>query len=353
MRSETFAFLAASVIVAGSCALLFVVYSRRAFSSRYMSLWLTASLLVVLCTISYLAEAQLEHPPLVAALGNGAMLGAAGFVWLGCRSFNRLSIRLGWVVAAVLAVMILTVLPSSVDPTRQGMFPKLIGLTAFSALTAFESRRGVLGSFRVSWVMTIAQLLYALYAGSRAMALSLQGHDGSLFVNYFNVEIMTTVSLAFVLVNTIVLVLIRIEELVVRRGHGVRGCYMSLRKLVALHRQRAGSAVLSIEILDFGVIRQAYGSAHAQELVTRLFDCALRSIPNALAIASDRDGTVSVLLPHPPADHDVITAVKSEYRTQSSGLADGYASTLKTTMSVAANVQAKQRENGGMPRAVD
>ncbi|SMQ71248.1 hypothetical protein SAMN06295909_2508 [Plantibacter sp. VKM Ac-1784] len=350
MSSETFAFLAASVMVAGSCALLFVADSRRAFSGRYMNLWLTASMLVVLCAASYLTEAELDHPSLVVALANGAMVGAVGFVWLGCRSFNQVPFRFGWVGVAVLLIMLLTVLQSSLGSNWSGMFPKMLGLSAFSALTAIESRRGAFGSFRVSWVMTIAHALYASYAGARAAVLGLRGHDDVVFENYFSVEVMTILSLVFALVNTIVLVFVRIEELVARRGNGAPGCYTSLRRLATLHRQLAGSVVLGVEILDFRVIRHAYGVAHAQELVTRLFYCVLECRPDALAIASDRGGVVSVLLAEPHVHDDFFTALRSEYLAQSSGLADGYASTLRITVSTA-NDEARLRQNGAVPPA--
>ena len=121
MNSETFVLLAVSVLVAGSCALLFVVDSRQSLSGRYINLWLTASMLAVLCTASYLAATGLGHPPLVVAVGNGAMVGAVGFVWLGCQAFNGRRIRFGLVFTVVLIVMILAFLPESRGPNWAGV----------------------------------------------------------------------------------------------------------------------------------------------------------------------------------------------------------------------------------------
>ncbi|MBF4514042.1 hypothetical protein ITJ66_16270 [Plantibacter sp. VKM Ac-2885] len=336
MSSHAFALLAASVMVAGACALLFVVSSRRSLSSRYMSLWLTASMLVILCSISYLAEAPLGHPSVVVALANGTMVGAVGFVWLGCQAYNGQRIRSVPVLTVVMTIMLLTFLPHPFGPTWAGTLPKLLGLSVFSTLAAVESRRGTFGSFRMSWVITIAHALFALCACTRGAVLALQGPTGAVFETYFSVEITTVVSLAFVLINTIALVLIRLEGALSRRSRGATGRYISTRRLLDLHRRIPGCVLVVVEIVDLKVVRSAYGPAHAHELVTRLIDAARRSSPDAIAVASNSGGTVSVLLPESSAQDDIALAIQETYRGGASELADGYASMLRITTRSAA-----------------
>ncbi|MBD8516392.1 hypothetical protein [Plantibacter sp. CFBP 8804] len=333
MNSETLVLLAVSVLVAGSCALLFVVDSRRSLSGRYINLWLTASMLAVLCTASYLAATGLGHPSLVVALGNGAMVGAVGFVWLGCQAFNGRRIRFWLVVTVVLIVMILTFLPESRGPNWAGVVPKLLSLSLFAVLTAVESRRGLFGSFRVSWAMTIVHALHASYSGARAVVFGLQGPRGGVFERYFNTEITTVINLVFVVVTTLVLVFLRIEELSSRRASGGPGCFTTVRRLWALHRDHPGSVVHSIEIVDLTVVKDAYGVAHANDLVSRLIDSVVQSSSGAQAVASTRRGTVLLLLPdgHGSVEAKVDAAIEDAYWKQSVALVDGYASTLRIT----------------------
>jgi hypothetical protein len=333
VSSETFVLLAVSVMVAGSCALLFVVDSRQSLSGRYINLWLTASMLAVLCTASYLAATALGNPPLAVALGNGAMVGAVGFVWLGCQAFNGRRVRFWQVISVTLIATILTFLPDPHAPNWAGVIPKLLGLSLFATLTAIESRKGLFGSFRVSWAMTIVQALHASYSAARAVIFGLDGPDGGVFERYFNTEITTVINLVFVVVTTLVLVFLRVEELSSRRASGGPGSFTTARRLQALHREHPGSVILSAEIVDLPVVKTAYGVAHANELVSRLIDSVVQSSPDALAVASTRRGTVLLLLPQQAegGDRAVGATIEDAYWKRSVALVDGYASTLRIT----------------------
>lgn len=314
--------------------MFYAVDSRRVFGGRYVNAWLAASLLAVLCTVSYLAAAQLDHPTWLITIGNTTMVAAVAAVWAGCRAFNTRSLALPVVLPVLLVVAAGALLPSQDGPQWAGTGVKLLALSLFSAFTAFESRRGRLGTSRASWLLSIAHTVHALYSAARFIAYTAGGIDGAVFSRYFNTTITTTINMSFVVLTTLALVLLRLGELQARRAHSRGERAITLHQLRARQRSHPGAALLIMDIDDLGVIRTAYGPAHVDELIDQLLAATLRFVPQPLGISVRRSGTVLVLFhAEPRADLDTLSQlIIREYGNRSAKLVEGYAQVLRISI---------------------
>jgi len=333
MSMQFASLLLVSVAVAGICALFYAIDSRGMFGGRYVNAWLTASLLAVLCTVSYLAAARLGQPVWLIALANTAMAAAVAAVWVGCRAFNARSLALPIVVPVLAIVAVGATLPDPDGAQWAGTGVKILALSAFSALTVVEACRGRLRTFHASWVLLTAHAVHAAYSAARFVAYVSGGIDGALFSTFFNTMITTVVNMGFVLLTTLALVLLRLSEVRAKREQLRGEPSLTRRSLRARRRAHPGATLLTMDIEDLDVIKAAYGPEHVDELIDQLVTSALHVIPQPLGINIRRSGTVLMLLhpEHSSPPERLGQLIAREYRDRSAKLVEGYAQVIRVS----------------------
>lgn len=179
--------LSATVVV--TCGVLFLLETllrRDTGAGRIWSLAFLSGILTVLCYLLW-AIAPVGQAWFAVAFGNAAVVATIGFLWLGCRSFNRRSLSWGLIVIAAgcLATMIAALLPGPDGGDWAGAATMFLGVTAFAIAGAIETRRGALGATVISLGLTAVLTITAMYYLGRTVVFLTLGPYSDLFITYF------------------------------------------------------------------------------------------------------------------------------------------------------------------------
>ena len=265
MTSALFLVTVMLAVVVVTAAVIFVIetfVTRDLGAGRY---WSFAFVLAMLTTICYLVWALVPEPYVAVALGNGAYIAGAGFIWLGCRGFNGrrhqgIIISIVVIVSAAATALALIAGPSGGDNAGGWIYFPAIAL--FAGFATFETVRGRIRTDPMAAALTFVFGFESVFFTARGIVLLLLGPESSLYTTWFG----GTANGLLTIVLTIVTVVV-VSTMRIRLGSG-RAAIFALPDDQVLDDSTFRSAV------DVIFARSARVAEHGAIAVVRLDDIA-------------------------------------------------------------------------------
>ncbi|MGV9192869.1 hypothetical protein ACQ143_00780 [Microbacterium sp. MC2] len=202
------------VNVSGVLFLLEMILRREERVGRVWALSFLAGMLTTFCRVVWAAE---PGPVWPAAVGNGALVASLGFMWVGCRAFNRRSTAAAGaaVVVASVGVFLLTLLTYA-EGDWAGALPMLAVFALFTGLGAFEAFRGEMKRHGTALGLAIVLVLVCAFFVCRFIAHIAYGPGSLLFRTWFGPVMTSAVTVVFTVVALLTTSVLRAERARVR-----------------------------------------------------------------------------------------------------------------------------------------
>ncbi|GAA3662314.1 hypothetical protein [Microbacterium marinilacus] len=300
------------VITAGIVFLLDTVVRRGSASGRYWAASFLAGILVTFCYVAWAVDRDLW---IAVATGNAAFVTQMGLMWLGCRVYNG---RLGAVPRAAVALAALVTFGAAIVQRDVGDWAgaaaMFVGIGAFAALGAVETRRDALRAVFAAWGLTFALGAAAAYYAARTVVFLTGGPQSHLFAEWFSTGTTSIVTITLTIVAVVSTSVLRVASVTspqipgARPGPGERllpsEVFLPLLDDVATRGERGTAPLTLIAVRVEGVseIGAAFGQGAAERIEARWRDSLHRAAPFHAAVGAIDDATVGIALPAPTAD---------------------------------------------------
>lgn len=298
----TSAITALVVMVAGVMYLAETLMRRDGASGRLWSVAFLSGIATVLC---YLVWAIDSSAFVAVALGNGAFVSSAVFIWLGARAFNGHALAWSMVAggAVILAVIVAALVEGPDGGDWAGAIALFSGVTLFAALGAVESRRGAMGARWSAIGLTLVLAVETLYFVARTYVFIAFGPDSEPFEVWFGSANSALVTIALTIVVVVVTSVLRASDSNLRGQRdtytlhvGIDGIMMpaSFRSAVSTLLERADRAqetlcLIAMRLDDLERIATAFGPGEAEILAKAWRDGIRRYAPTA-SLVGEGDG---------------------------------------------------------------
>ncbi|MFJ6652589.1 hypothetical protein ACIQLJ_07330 [Microbacterium sp. NPDC091313] len=272
-------------------------------------LWAVAFLAGSFSVSAYLVWAADPTAFLAVAVGNGAFVATAGFIWLGARAFNHRSLRVAGAVLAlgVAVVVIASALPGPTGGAWAGAVFLFLGNAVFALLGAVETRRGVLAAHWNAIGLTAALGIEAAFFVARTVVFVAAGADSELFRSWFGSEQTSVLTIALTIVAVVTTSVLRAGESHLRGrpdtytiqvaldGVLTRDSFRSATVTLLERAQLNGESmcVMAVRVDDVHRMSVAFGPGEAEAVIRAWRTGVRRSAPSASLVG---DSTSSELL---------------------------------------------------------
>jgi diguanylate cyclase len=205
--------LLVSGLVIVLCGLIFVLNTamrRNDASGRLWSLGFISGMLAAIC---YAMWAVAPDYWWINAIANGTYLLSVAAIWSGSRVFNGRLRSFLWIgLAAGGVVLLLTSLEGPDGGPWAGSIPLFAGLSAFGALTGYETLRSRMRRNLNARVLGIAMWFFALFQLARLVLFVAQGPYSPTFSTYFGTPVATIVTVVLVVLGTVAVSVLQAER---------------------------------------------------------------------------------------------------------------------------------------------
>ncbi|MFS0714602.1 diguanylate cyclase [Microbacterium sp. 2P01SA-2] len=326
-----------TAIVVLACAVLFIfdtLLRRPEQSGRF---WAVGFLSAVLTTMFYVVWASAPETAWAVVCGNTASVAGTGLMWLGCRAYNRRTVRgPGGLVAAA---GIVTATAASVEfalggDDWSGSLTMFAALGILAAAASVECFRGALGASRTALPLGLVFGVQSVFYLARVVVVLIFGY-GEIFRLW--VGPIPTSILTVVLATTAV-----VSASVLRAGRaGVRGSdspegrdagpgeivtVAGFRRAVAMSVQRAKTrrelmAVWVIELDGLEYIATAFGLDVGDEVVRTWRGTMTANAPTLSVVGevgSERIGVITVVASAADARRQALALYRSLFEALAS-----------------------------------
>lgn len=307
--------VAVTALAAGVMYLLETLLRRE---SRAGQIWVISYLCGILTVIAYLIWKSVDDPLMPIAIGNGALVGTVGCLWLGCLRHNgrRLMVPSLLVGATALLAVAAVFLEGRPAGDWAGSAVLFGSVAVYAILGAVESRRGRSGGTPETMGMTIVLAIVGLYYGARCGVFVVEGPESDLFLTWFNSSITGTLTIVLLIVALVTTTSLRNNAVVFGDGNneltlsgdGVltgRSFTVMVQRIVEVDREDEGTlGVIALRADDLPQIGIAFGSSE-QEGVFALCRQSLRRYAPATAPVGELGPTGFVLAVDAASPSDV------------------------------------------------
>jgi GGDEF domain-containing protein len=296
----------AALLVILVSALMYVLDTLMLKDGSPGRYWSAAYLSGCLSALCYLIGLVLPGAYISVAIGNGVFVGATGFIWLGCLSFNERPMRVPLIVwaAAVLAVAVAALAAGPDGGTWAGAVPFFLGNALFGALGAIETRRGAVRGRWSAGGLTVIMAIESLWFATRAVVFIASGPESDLFLAVFDTRVASLLTIVLVVAAVIVTSTLRSSESAFRGHVAARNLTVdgdgilfrdSFRGALGILLTRARAAeedpcVVCLRIDDLRRVSMAFGPEEA-DAILRAFRGAARRHAPTMALVGDTDTT--------------------------------------------------------------
>lgn len=293
MRFDLFTLTLMTALVVFTCGIMFLVETLLRRDHGAGRVWALSFLGGMLATLCYLVWTVTPQPWIAIAIGNAAVVGSVGLLWLGCRAYNGLpGVLPGCVVAAVAVLTALAVLlegPAGGD--WAGALAMFLATAVFAALGARESRLGNMGRAVSSLGLTIVLALAAAFYFARSVVAVVDGTDGVFFGTWLGSVATGSLTVVMTIVAVMTVSTLRAGTLAgEERGGGLsifsdgvlsdESFRRAVSEVVAIAHDRSELvAVVALSIEDMAQIRSAFGKTEQEQLAADWRAGVRRSAP--------------------------------------------------------------------------
>lgn len=304
---------AVTALVVVVCGALYLVDTLTYASNAAARLWAVAFTCGTLTAFSYLVWAYVPGAWVAVAAGNAAFVATIGFLWLGCRRFNRPELR--WTVWVVLVAGGSTFLAAAVEGPDGGAWAgagvMFVSMAVLGALACVETRRAPLSGHATSVALTAVMGTVALYYVARTVVFVALGTESALFLEWFGTPSTSVVTIVLTITAVASMVVLRLEENATTGRRRTAGLAISidgyldpasfqivLGTMLDRARQRSQTtAVIALVLADLPQISRAFGTPRAERMAQGLRSAIAGAAPGAAVLGSDGEGRVLVALP--------------------------------------------------------
>lgn len=336
MQLDSLSVAAMTAVMVNVSGVLFLVEMILRNEERVGRIWALSFLAGMLTTICYLIWSFDPAAIWPAAVGNGALVASAGFMWIGCRAYNDRA-QAPSVVLVLLgscAVYETTVIDAA-SGDWAGALPMFIAIALFTGLGGAEALRGEMGRHRNATALAVVLMLVCVYYAARTIVFVTAGHDAEVFARWFGTTITSIVTVVLTLVALLTTSVLRAER---ARVHGVTAT-MELRRTedgvqlaetflitfdelierATARGERVGA--VSVRVDDLHQIATAFGVVEADAVAIAWRAATRDAAPAQAQIGEDgQGGLVIAIVPESAAEahsiaveiRDVVTAAVRE-----------------------------------------
>lgn len=293
------------VVVSGVLYLLETILRRDGAAGR---LWAVAFLSGMLTVLSYLVWAVDPRAFVAVAVGNGAFVASAAFVWLGALAFNERRLRVPAVLVGIgVGVAMAAVLLAGPDGGDwAGAIPMFSAITVFALLGAIETRRGAMGRRWSAIGLTVTLAIEALFFAVRIVVFLTVGPESELFQTWFDSKNASLLTVTLTIVAVVVTSVLRASESNLRGqrdsytlhvsldGVMLPASFQSAVTTMMERAERAGETVclVAVRVDDIARIATAFGPGEAEAVAAAWRTGVRRYAPTASMVG---DGSATTL----------------------------------------------------------
>lgn len=291
------------VIVSGVFYLVETLLRKEGAAGRLWAIAFLSGILAILCYLVWSLERTAFVP---VACGNASFVATTGFLWLGCRAYNRRSLRIagGALAAGVMIVLVSALLPGPTGGDWAGAVPLFLGNAVFATLGAVETRRGRIARQWSTVGLTVVLFVEGGWMLTRTVVFLLAGPESELFRVWFGTEVASLLTITLTVATVITTSVLRAGESNLRGQREAAALYVapdgllhpdSFRELMStiLDRARANGetmCIVAVRVEDLGRIATAFGPGEA-EAVAAAWRAGVRRYAPTAAIVGEEDRT--------------------------------------------------------------
>ncbi|WP_420115043.1 hypothetical protein [Pseudactinotalea sp.] len=292
-----------TAVVVTVCCVLYLADTLTYAGNMAARLWTVAFSSGVLTAFAYMVWSFLPGAWMSVAVGNASFVASIGFLWLGCRRFNRPDLRWAtWVLTiAIGATFLATALEGPGGGDWAGAAVMLASIAVLSGLACFETRRAALLHLRPATAMTVVMGAVCLYYLARTFVFTLLGPESSLFSEWFGTPTTSLVTIILTIVAVTTMVVLRIQDQAATGAQRATKLALSADGLLdgrsfvqlldaALSRhasRRSTAAVVRLELEGIDRIAEAFGTSESQRIAAHMRAGVLEHAPAAALLGWD------------------------------------------------------------------
>lgn len=301
--------MTALVVISAGVVFLFETVLRQ--EDRVGRIWALAFLSGILSAVSYVVWAVRPETWWAVAVGNACFVATTGFLWLGCRVFNRRGLT--WAGPALAVVVALTagvVLVMGEDGGSWAGAPvTYMSQAALAAAAVVECLRGDLRRIRSAVVLTGIFAVECVFFLVRTLVLLVAGEDSDMFLVWWGTIPTSILTVVLTIVAAVLTSVLRAErsQLKGRRGPSAPATTDgilddgSFCRLIddALVRARARGellVVVAIGIADLRQVAAAFGVQDADRLQAAFREAVRVSAPTQAWIGEHPGGFLLIAM---------------------------------------------------------
>lgn len=304
--------VAVVTFVAGIIFILDTLLRREVGAGRIWALGFLCGMLTMVCYVIWQA---VPDPWAAIAVGNGALIGTLGCLWLGAVRYNDRSIAIRSVVVGVVAVvevaLVLAIGPSGGDWAGAAFL--FFGVGGFAVLGAIETRRGRLGSSLTSLSFTVMLAIVAVFYGARAVVFFVDGEDGELFTTWFGSSVTGVLTVMLIIIAVVAATTLRTGQTAQRfevqrtelhltadglltepAFQAILQCTLDRARTQPGQAAPASFAVVAFRIDDLAGVRAAFGESAVDRLVSASRQAARTHAPATALIGEGGSDAILV-----------------------------------------------------------
>lgn len=299
-----------TAVVVSVAGVVFVLETLLRKDEGAGRVWALAFLAAMLTTMSYLVWAASPETWWAIAVGNSSFVAGTGFLWLGCRRFNRRAMTLpsSLVAAGSLAAFASVVVEGPGGGDWAGAVTMFIAIAVFAAAGTVEAVTGEMGANRNAVGMAFVLCLQAVFYVSRTVAFFVVGPESAFFEQWFGsitVSLLTVILSIVAVVTTSVLRAGRVQlrgrsstNMLGLSSDGVlqSDAFARVLKDRVERAERNGelSGVISVRLDDLAQIATAFGTTEAQEVQQAWRNATRRFAPTSSILGEDTAGGLAI-----------------------------------------------------------
>lgn len=301
-----------TALVVTVCCIVYLTDTLSYVNSTPARLWAVSFATGVLTASAYMIWAFLPTAWMAVAAGNASFVASIGFLWLGCRRFNRPA--LGWatwlLTAAVVAAFAAAALVGPDGGDWAGAGVMIAAIAVLAGLGCVETRRGRLARIPTSGAMTIVLGVVCVYYAARTVAFVLAGPSSPLFLQWFGTPSTSLVTIVMTIVAVTTMVVLRIHDQTASQSDGAgrlalrteglvdRPTFLRVlaATLVRAGRSGAPTTVVALHVPDLQQVAAAFGPREANRVGTRLRESVAALAPPAATVGTDGDDRLLLCL---------------------------------------------------------
>ncbi|PKI90264.1 hypothetical protein CW368_10830 [Actinomycetales bacterium SN12] len=304
-------------VAALTAAVMYLLETLLRQESRAGQLWALSYLCGILTVTAYLVWMGGDRHLVPIAVGNGALVGTIGCLWLGCLRHNgRRLLRPSLLVAAAALVVTAAVFLDGGAGDWAGAAVTFASVAVFAVLGAVESRRGRNGDTPETIGLTVVLAVAGLYYGARCGVLVVSGPESEVFRTWFDSSVTGLLTIVLLIVALVTTTTLRNNAVVFGEGSNelnlsgdgvlsARSFFVMVQRIVEVDREDERTVgVIAFRADDLPQIGIAFGASE-QEAVLALCRQSLRRYapamspigelgPNGLAVAVEADSPSAV-----------------------------------------------------------